>query len=573
MNEWILPYVKQHKGRVTLTILFGFLGVVSAAMLLFVSGYLISKSSLRPENIMIVYVPIVSVRAFSIAQAVFPYLDKLISHDIVLRILADYRKKLYSFLEPQALILKSRFQTGDILSVLAEDIEKLQDFYIRTLFPSIVGVVIYGVIAVALGFFDLMFMLMMLCLLGIIVFLMPFISYVRMRKKHVNIKQNRGKLYQHITDAMFGQLDWLVSGRVNEVIANVAKNNAALINKENKVNNWHHLRDAVLRFIAGITIVLMMIWTNVQVGEGAISSTLIAAFVLMMFSIVDALIPMSDAVEEVPTYIDSLKRMEKLTEQNRGMNTGSSTNEQEIVFERPMIRLENVTYQYDRSNKNVIENLSLRIEPGKKVAVLGKSGTGKSTLLKLLAGVVRPNGGKVFIDDVEMEQTFLANAVSVLNQKPHLFHTTIANNIRIGKANATEQEIIDVLNQAQIMPMIEQLPKGIHTQMDEMGKRFSGGERQRIAFARVLLQNTPIILMDEPTTGLDPKTERDLLLTILEAAKEKTVIWVTHHLVGAEQMDEIIFLEEGAIKLRGTHRELMKTSEYYRTLYEMDEGM
>src|SRR5699024_5731668 len=139
MNKWIYTYIKQFKARMSLTILFGFLGILSGAMLLFVSGYLISKSSLRPENIMIVYVPIVSVRAFSISQAVFPYLDKLISHDVVLRILADYRKKLYSFLEPQALILKSRFQTGDILSVLAEDIEKLQDFYIRTLFPSIVG--------------------------------------------------------------------------------------------------------------------------------------------------------------------------------------------------------------------------------------------------------------------------------------------------------------------------------------------------------------------------------------------------------------------------------------------------
>ena len=142
MNEWMIPYIKKNKGRMTLTIFFAILGVTSGAMLLFVSGYLISKSSLRPENIMIVYVPIVSVRAFSIGQAVFPYLEKLVSHDIVLRILADYRKRVYNILEPQALFLQSRYQTGDILSVLSDDIEKLQDFYIRTLFPSIVGVVV-----------------------------------------------------------------------------------------------------------------------------------------------------------------------------------------------------------------------------------------------------------------------------------------------------------------------------------------------------------------------------------------------------------------------------------------------
>ena len=296
MNEWMIPYIKKNKGRMTLTIFFAILGVTSGAMLLFVSGYLISKSSLRPENIMIVYVPIVSVRAFSIGQAVFPYLEKLVSHDIVLRILADYRKRVYNILEPQALFLQRRYQTGDILSVLSDDIEKLQDFYIRTLFPSIVGVVVYGVFAIVLGFFDWMFMLMMLGLLGVIVFLVPFISYFMMQKNHVLIKQKRGKLYQHVTDAMFGQLDWLVSGRVREVISQVANENNNLINKENSVNTWHHIRDSFLRFIVGIAIIAMMIWANIQVGDGAISATIIAAFVLMMFSITDALLPMSDAV-------------------------------------------------------------------------------------------------------------------------------------------------------------------------------------------------------------------------------------------------------------------------------------
>ena len=570
MNEWMIPYIKKNKGRMTLTIFFAILGVTSGAMLLFVSGYLISKSSLRPENIMIVYVPIVSVRAFSIGQAVFPYLEKLVSHDIVLRILADYRKRVYNILEPQALLLQSRYQTGDILSVLSDDIEKLQDFYIRTLFPSIVGVVVYGVFAIVLGFFDWMFMLMMLGLLGVIVFLVPFISYFMMQKNHVLIKQKRGKLYQHVTDAMFGQLDWLVSGRVREVISQVANENNNLINKENSVNTWHHIRDSFLRFIVGIAIIAMMIWANIQVGDGAISATIIAAFVLMMFSITDALLPMSDAVEEIPTYLDSLRRMIKLQEQEN--NTLVPTMVEEITCKEPTIHIKNIRYQYEENSRNVIDNLSLTIEPGKKIAILGKSGTGKSTLLKMLAGLIEPNEGKIYLDNFEMNRDYLANAVSVLNQKPHLFHTTIANNIRVGKANASEEEIIDVLKKAQIMELVKQLPKGIHTQMDEMGKRFSGGERQRIAFARVLIQDTPIILMDEPTTGLDPRTERDLLSTILEAAEDKTIIWVTHHLAGAELMDEIIFLDAGKIKLYGSHLDLMESSDYYRTLYQMDDG-
>lgn len=572
MRSWILPYMKQYKGRMVFSVLFACLGVLSGAMLLFVSGYLISKSSLRPENIMVVYVPVVAVRAFSIMQAVFPYLEKLVSHDIVLRILSDYRKRLYAILEPQAVFLQSRFQTGDILSVLSDDIEKLQDFYIKTLIPSIVGVVIYGTLAITLGFFDIFFMLLMLAVLGIIVFLVPIVSYYTMKQQHLAKKQKREHLYQQMTDAAFGQLDWVVSGRVHEVEQAISDENAALMKREVNIYRWHHLRDASLRFIVGVAIILMMYWTNLQVDDGAITATLIAAFVLMMFSITDALLPISDAVEEIPMYVDSLDRMENLQDVNHP-TTNQKTNTLRQVPKQPIINIENLTYRYGSEDSRVINKLSWQITAGEKIAILGKSGTGKSTLLKLLAGVISPESGSISIGDIQMEQDHVGKLVSVLNQKAHLFHTTIANNLTIGKPDATEEEMIIALEQAQIMDLVATLPGGIHTQMDEMGQRFSGGERQRIAFARVLLQQTPIILMDEPTTGLDPITERDLLETMLTAAKDKTIIWVTHHLAGAEMMDEVVFLSEGNIALKGPHDTLIETSEYYRSLYEMDDMM
>src|SRR5690625_71884 len=572
MHNWIIPYIKRYKGRMFLSVLFACLGVISGAMLLFVSGYLISKSSLRPENIMIVYVPVVAVRAYSIMQAVFPYLEKLVSHDIVLRILSKYRNRLYYLLEPQAIFLQSRFQTGDILSVLSDDIEKLQDFYIKTIIPSITGVAIYALFAITIGFFDIVFMVLMLAVLGVIVFLVPMISYYTMKKNHLFIKEKRKTLYQQMTDAAFGQLDWIVSGRVKEVEQAIATENKALMDKEKNVYRWHHLRDAFLRFVVGIVIILMMYWTNLQVDDAATTSTLIAAFVLMMFSVTDALLPISDAVEEVPTYLDSLDRMEQLSIEEQSEHA-TITAMPEFQGQIPVIDLDHISYRYNQTAKPVIDQLSLSIVPGEKIAVLGKSGTGKSTLLKLLAGVMEPDAGTITINGLKMEKEYIGSVVSVLNQKAHLFHTTIANNLRIGKADATDEEIIIALEQAQIMDLIATLPGGIHTQMDEMGQRFSGGERQRIAFARVLLQQTPIILMDEPTTGLDPKTERELLDTMLTAAKDKTIIWVTHHLAGAEMMDKIIFLDQGKIALSGTHSDLIESNDYYRSLYDMDQMM
>src|SRR5690625_6167462 len=145
MREWVLPYLKQYKSRMSLSLVLGILGIGSGAMLLFVSGYLISKSSLRPENIMVVYVPVVAVRAFSIGQAVFLYAEKLVSHDLVLRTLENMRRKLYQIVEPQALFLRSRYQTGDLLGVLSDDIEHLQDLYLRSIIPAVMCLTIYTI--------------------------------------------------------------------------------------------------------------------------------------------------------------------------------------------------------------------------------------------------------------------------------------------------------------------------------------------------------------------------------------------------------------------------------------------
>src|SRR5690625_4618382 len=142
MREWVFPYLKQYRRRMSLSLILGILGIGSGAMLLFVSGYLISKSSLQPANIMVVYVPVVAVRAFSIGQAVFLYSEKLVSHDLVLRTLENMRIKLYQIVEPQALFLRSRYQTGDLLGVLSDDIEHLQDLYLRSIIPAVMGIYI-----------------------------------------------------------------------------------------------------------------------------------------------------------------------------------------------------------------------------------------------------------------------------------------------------------------------------------------------------------------------------------------------------------------------------------------------
>ncbi|WP_242302667.1 thiol reductant ABC exporter subunit CydC [Bacillus cereus group sp. BfR-BA-01361] len=574
MSNWIKPYIQQNKGRMTVTIFLGLLGVSSGAMLLFISGYLISKSALRPENVMAVYVPIVATRAFSIGQAVFHYVERLVGHDVVLRILEKMRTKLYGIVEPQALFFRSRFQTGDMLGVLSEDIEHLQNLYLRTIFPSILALVVYSIFVLVIGTFDVVFALIAACMLAIIVFLLPFISLLLMKKHHVTLKQGRNRLYQKLTDAVFGLSDWQASGRKDEFIDKYVDQNAQLLKTEKRMKRWNHIRDIIIQLVVGIVVISMIIWTGNEAASEQIAPTVIAAFVLMTLSVTNALIPLSDAIDRIPSYVESAHRL------NQVEGNGVLQDEKELPRDKDYvapkhidIELNHVSYRYPDSNEFVLKDVSLQIKAGKKIAILGRSGTGKSTLLKLLTGALSPLQGEVLLNSEHAHTNLLSKYISVLNQKPHLFDTTIGNNVRIGKPEATDEEIWNALEKAQLASHVASLPDRLQTKMHEMGKRFSGGERQRVAFARTLMQEAPIIVLDEPTIGLDPKTELSLIETMFSATEEKTVIWITHHLVGIEHVDEVIFLDRGQIVMQGSHEQLLKENEKYRKLYELDKGI
>lgn len=584
-HGWVSPYVKRFKGRMLLTVGFGALGIGSGAMLLFISGYLISKSALRPENIMLVYVPIVAVRAFSIGRAVFPYLERLLGHDVVLRILANMRVTLYRMLEPQAVWLRSRYQTGDLLSVLSDDIEHLQDVYLRTLFPSAASLMIYSAFAGAVGWFDGVFAVMAALMLGVILFFVPLVSLLANRGQHEGRKHRRNLLYKQATDAIFGLSDWLASGREREWLTRFHNQTHPLHAIDRRIKQRRRLLGGVNQLASGLTVVMMIVWTGGEAESGQLAPTLIAAFVLMSLSVADALIPVTEAAERLPVYRDSLHRLRRV--QQTACKTAKTTpgripaisarqepNETNAAGARDAsIRIDALSYCYPESEEMLLREVTLTVPHGKKMAILGRSGSGKSTLLKLLAGVVRPTSGTVLIGGQPAHRQLLGETIAVLNQAPHLFDAPIAHNIRLGRPDAPEEDVWEAAEQAQIASLIRTLPQGLDTPMHEMGTRFSGGERQRIAFARVLLQNTPILLLDEPTTGLDPKTEHALLKTIFSAASDKTVIWVTHHLAGVRHMDNIIFLENGRIVLQGSHDQLMATSKKYRMLYAMDQGL
>lgn len=612
-NSWITPYVAQYRWRLVVVIALGICATLCAVMLLFTSGFLISKSALRPENILMVYVPIVGVRAFGIFRAVFRYVERLAGHDAVLRVLADQRVKLYRILEPQALFLRSRMQTGDVLGALAEDVERLQDIYLRTVFPAVTALVMYGGAVVAFGSVDLGFALWMGLYMLFLVAVLPAISLRVTWKLRVRLKRENAQLYTRLTDGVLGLGDWIASGRAAEFVLRQeeAEGKADIIRL--RIRQWTRWRDLMAQCVIGLMIVSVTLWAGSAASAGQMPAVMIAAFVLVLFPLTEALLPVGDAVEHIPQYRESLERLQHLEGEEHkpeqsgieevnaaarvkedmtsgvsssnsvaGKQPGSlesteSASDRRIRLRIPPrlradIQIDQVSYRYTRDAPFAVQDVSLHLPQGKRMAILGRSGGGKSTLLKLIQGALLPSAGNVLINDLPV-QTLGENVpdvIAVLNQSPHLFDTTVANNLRIGRPHATDEEIQRVAAQVGLSDLIESLPQGYDTPMLETGLRFSGGERQRIALARVLLRETPVVIFDEPTVGLDPVTERALMRTILDSMQGKTMIWVTHHLMGAERMDEVIFMENGQITMQGSHEQLLEQEERYRRLIELD---
>lgn len=608
-NSWIAPYVAQYRWRFITVIALGTCAALCAVLLLFTSGFLISKSALRPENILMVYVPIVGVRAFGIFRAVFRYIERLAGHDAVLRVLADQRVKLYRILEPQALFLRSRMQTGDVLGALADDVERLQDIYLRTVFPAVTALVMYGAAVIAFGSVDLGFALWMGLYMLFLVAVLPAISLKVTWKWRVQLKKENSRLYTRLTDGVLGLGDWLASGRAAEFVQQQEEAEEQVDAIRRKLRRWTRWRDLMAQCVIGLMVVSVTVWAGNAASVGQLPAVMIAAFVLVLFPLTESLLPVGDAVEHLPQYRESLDRLKQLEGKERlplqngagdadgtgesisvvknGNVTARKTSESLPVVNgipdrrirlrippklRADIEIHRVSYRYSSDDTYAVQDISLHLPQGKRLAILGRSGGGKSTLLKLIQGALLPSAGKVLINDLPVQTLgdSVPDVIAVLNQSPHLFDTTVANNLRIGRPHATDEEIRQVAAQVGLSGLIESLPQGYDTPMLETGLRFSGGERQRIALARVLLRETPVVIFDEPTVGLDPVTERELMRTILDSLQGKTMIWVTHHLIGAEQMDELIFMENGKIAMQGTHEQLLAGEERYRRLIELD---
>lgn len=570
-DKWVKPFFKRYRVSFVLAIILGFASFVCAGALMFTSGYLITRAAEIPWTIMVIHFPTLFARIFGVGKPVFLYLERLTSHNWVLRMTSNLRSKLYDTVEKDAIFFKRHHRTGDILGLLTEDIGHIQNLYLRTIFPTVIGWLVYLFLVIAFGYFSLWFALVMLVLLAVIVLVIPLVSMLANAARQAKRKAARNELYSELADNVLGVSDWVFSGRNAEYTTKHARTQAEIRKIDQALDRSSRRRDLAIQVVFGVAVVLVLLWAGSYFGGtyGG-DSVWIAAFVLGFLPLLDAFTPLPTAATETGIYTDSIERLNALPDSEE--RDEASTCE---VTAPLTVQVKDVSFAYPESNRTVLDDLSITITQGEKIAVLGRSGSGKSTLASLVRGDLQPSAGSVAINGVATSSfgDDIARYIGVIQQQTYLFNQTLLDNLRLGNPKTSEEEVWEALDKVGLKEMVARLPKQLNTLVDEGGLRFSGGERHRIALARVLLQDTPIILLDEPMVGLDPVTEQALLDTLFRTTAGKTLIMITHHLQGVSKMDQVIFIEEGKLTMSGSPAGLEQTNAHYQRLLAFDKGL
>ncbi|WP_019299543.1 thiol reductant ABC exporter subunit CydC [Lactococcus garvieae] len=561
-NDWITPFLRKYRFGMILAIILGTITMFCAGLLMFSAGYVISKSATKPENILIIYVPVLMVRVFGISRPVVRYIERLTSHNWILRITSNLRRKLYLRLEKSAIGLSERYKLGDLLGLLNEDIANIQDLFLRTLFPLMIVGSLSVALIIASGVFSLTLALVVAFFLGLMVIVLPYVSLKVSAKYDRDLKNYRNQLFSNLTDDVLGLQDWVLSGRKEDFLLDYQSSEKAARQIQEKMLSYVRKRNLVLQLIFALLVVYLIVWSGSTLNTGD-APNYIAAVSLAAFPLFDAFAPLSDAVVETQRYGDSVQRLNDLPDIKEDVR-------QETITDTDL-QISNLSFAFE--NKLIFEDLNLHIKKGEHVAILGRSGVGKSTLASLIRGDLIAQQGTLDLSGVAPAYANnVEEKIGVINQSPYIFNASIRSNLSLARLDASDEEIWNALELVGLKKMVASLPDQLNEVVDEAGQRFSGGERQRLALARILLSDVDMVILDEPTVSLDPITENQLLRLFFERLKDKTIIFITHHLLGVQHMDRVIFLEKGKIKLDDQPEYLLEHNEDFRKLYQMDLG-
>ena len=560
--------LKSHRLHVVLAVSLGVATIVGNVGLLATAAYVISAAALMPILAALAG-PIYLVRLFGVGRAAARYAERMVSHSLTFKLLADLRTWFYARLEPLAPARLLRYRTGDLLSRIVKDVEELENIYLRVLSPVIVATLVSLLTFLLFYLFDPLLAFVSLGFLVVTGVGVPLLVRALARRLGRRQLELRGELNARIVDDVGGVQDLLAFGREHEQQRQVSELNRRLDRVQGRMAFITGLQNALGDLMMNLAMLAVLVLAIPLVARGEILGVYLAFLALVILGSFEAVLPLGVAFQFLGRSVEAGRRLFEVVDAEPEVTDPAKPLPPPEVH---TLEFDRVSFRYEEDGPPVLEDVTFSLVPGRRVAVVGPSGAGKSTLVHLVLRFWDPTTGEVRLgghDTREYSQEDLRREFAVVSQDTHIFNDTLRGNLLIARPEAADEELEHVLGQAQLSGLVRRLPEGLDSPLGEQGLSLSGGERQRLAVARALLKEASLLVLDEPTANLDPITERELLDATYELMRDRAALVVTHRLVRMEEMDEIIVLYAGRIVERGAHVELVRAGGLYYQMLEV----
>jgi ATP-binding cassette, subfamily C, bacterial CydC len=564
----LLRLIRPHLGLMSLAVLCEILRQLSGIGVAVVGAALFAQA-VTGTAAKVLYPYATGMILLGLARGTFSYLGPYLSHVAAFRILVGLRDELYRAVEPLApakLVLR---RTGDLVSTAVSDVEMLELFFAHTAGPVVVAFVVPILALASLAAISLRLAGVLLIFL-ILLILMPKLAFWLGSALGERLRAELANLNSQVLDTMQGMREILAFGYSKRRLGDLSRDSTGLLGLQARQARNMGLQSAASVTIVSAGVVAILLSASILVGRGSLSAGFIPISMILAASVFASITSVVEISKQLSQTRAAALRLFLLLDEPPAVSEESDRSQAGPVEPiEPSIALQSVSFRYAPEEPQVISSLSFEIPAGSTVALVGMSGAGKSTVINLLLRFWDPEEGKILLGGKELRLyplPELRSLFSVVSQDVFLFSDSVRENIRLGRAGASDAEVEEAASRARIHDFIALLPQGYDTLVGERGVRLSGGERQRIAIARALLKNAPILILDEATSSLDAESEKAIKDTLMEQREGRTTIMIAHRLSTVVDADWIFVMKDGRVAEHGRHEDLIALQGKYAQL-------
>jgi ATP-binding cassette subfamily C protein CydC len=566
----LVKLLTPYKWWMLLGIFLSSLTLLANIVLMGVSGWFITSMALAglAEVSMNYFSPAALIRAAAIIRTAGRYAERLVSHEATFRVLASIRIWFYQRLEPLVPEIIENYHGGDLFSRIRADIDSLDNFYIRVLIPLCVALIVMLIVFAFVAQYSFLLAMVILSNLIFAGLIIPLLLVKFGEKPGQALVELGTKMRISCVDGIQGLAELTVLGALEQQAEELKREGRALVKTQEHLAKLSSFGTASNLFFSNLAMWLILLFGIPLVSQHELAPAEFVMLILLTLAAFEAVIPLSGAFHLLGQIKTAAMRLFEIVDQK------SRITEPFVGQQKPdefIWQLKSVNFSYCPSppaiNRElndrpfILNDINFNLTPGKKIAIIGASGTGKSSLMQLLLRQRQPQSGTILLSGHTLEQyrsEDIRSWISIVPQKPYLFNRSILENLKLAKPDATTLEIEQVMAISQLSDFVHSQAEGLQTWVGETGVKLSGGQIKKIAIARALLKPHQLLILDEPSEGLDQQTSAILMENIIHSLEQRALILITHQLSGLEQFDEILLMDNGTIMDRGDYTKLIK---------------